>query len=64
MATSSITRNFVITGQKQAQMFVDAIEYSASNRPVQITVSAKELTDKNDIIKVMKKRKKMNATQR
>ena len=33
MATSSITKNFVISGQKQVEMFVDAIESSANNRP-------------------------------
>lgn len=64
MATSSITKNFVITGQKQAQMFIDAIEYSASNRPARISVEAKELKDKNDIIKLMKKRKTGNVTKR
>ncbi len=26
MATSSITKNFVISGQKQVEMFADAIE--------------------------------------
>ena len=26
MATSSITKNFIISGQKQVEMFVDAIE--------------------------------------
>ena len=28
MATSSIKKNFVISGQKQVEMFVDAIEAS------------------------------------
>ena len=31
MATSSITKNFVISGQKQVEMFADAIEASANN---------------------------------
>ena len=43
MATSSITKNFIISGQKQVEMFVDAIENSANNRPVRTPVSA---TDK------------------
>ena len=30
MATSSITKNFVISGQKQVEMFADAIEASAN----------------------------------
>ena len=29
MATSSITKNFVISGKKQVEMFVNAIEESA-----------------------------------
>ena len=35
MATSSITKNFVISGQKQVEMFADAIEASFNffNRP-------------------------------
>lgn len=61
MATSSITKNFVISGKKQVEVFVDAIERSANNRPVRVPVAAKELTDTNDIIKLMKKRKKANV---
>ena len=34
MATSSIAKNFIISGQKQVEMFADAIENSANNRPV------------------------------
>lgn len=61
MATSSITKNFVISGKKQVEVFVDAIERSANNRPVRVPVAAKELTDINDIIKLMEKRKKANV---
>ena len=32
MPTSSITKNFVISGNKQVKMFIDAIE-SSSNEP-------------------------------
>ena len=32
MATSSITKNFVISGKEQVEMFVNAIEESAKNR--------------------------------
>lgn len=56
MATSSITKNFVISGKKQVEKFVDAIEKSEQNRPTKISVSAKELTNTEDIIKLMKKR--------
>ena len=64
MATSSITKNFVISGKKQVEVFVDAIDRSANNRPVRVPVAAKELTDTNDIIKLMEKRKKANVTAR
>lgn len=56
MATSSITKNFVISGKKQVEKFVDAIEKSEQNRPAKISVSSKELTNTEDIIKLMKKR--------
>ena len=61
MATSSITRNFVISGQKQVEMFVDAIEASANNRPTRILVAVRELTDTDDIVKLMEKRKKTDV---
>ena len=40
MATSSITKNFVISGQKQVEMFADAIEASANNPTPPVNVSA------------------------
>ena len=64
MATSSITKSFVISGQKQVEKFVEAIEASANNRPNRISVSARELTDTEDIIKLMEKRKKANVNNR
>ena len=41
MATSSIKKNFVISGQKQVEMFADAIEASSKNRPVRTPVAAR-----------------------
>ena len=41
MATSSITKNFVISGEKQVEMFADAIEASAKDRLVRIPVAAR-----------------------
>lgn len=64
MATSSITKSFVISGQKQVEKFVEAIEASANNRPSRISVAARELTDTEDIIKLMEKRKKASAGNR
>ena len=61
MATSSITKNFVISGQKQEEMFVDAIEASANNRPIRIPVAARELTEEAELIEFMEKRGKANV---
>ncbi len=41
MATSSITKNFVISGKEQVEMFVNAIEESAKNRPVRNHVASR-----------------------
>lgn len=58
MATSSITKNFVVSGKEQVERFADAIEASAQNRPVRIPVSATFLTDPNDIREFMRRVKK------
>ena len=57
MATSSITRNFIISGKEQVEMFADAIEASANDRPVRVPVAATFLTDPEEIKKLMAKRK-------
>ncbi len=64
MATSSVTKSFVISGQNQVKKFVEAIEASANNRPNRTSVVARELTDTEDIIKLMEKRKKASVTSR
>ena len=58
MATSSITKNFVISGREQVEMFVDAIEESAKNRPVHTPVAASEITDESELVEFMRMRKK------
>ena len=60
MATSSITKNFVISGKEQVEMFVNAIEESAKNRPVHIPVAASEITDDAELLEFMRMRKKAN----
>ena len=52
MATSSITKNFVISGQRQVEMFADAIEASANDQTPSIKVNATFLTDPKDIAKL------------
>ena len=62
MATSSITKNFVISGTEQVEMFANAIEESAKDRPDRIHVSARQLKGKNDLMFLRKKREKTNES--
>ena len=55
MATSSITKNFVISGKEQVEMFVNAIEESAKNRPVRTPVAASEITDEAELVEFMER---------
>lgn len=64
MATSSITKNFIISGQKQVELFVDAIEKSANNRPVRTPISVSQIKGETELRKFMEKRKKMDVGQR
>lgn len=56
MATSSITKNFVISGKEQIENFVDAIEESANNRPTHTPISVKFIKGENELREVMKLR--------
>lgn len=58
MAVSSVTKNFVISGQRQVEMFADAIEASANDSTPPIQVSAIFLSNPKDIAKFMEKRRK------
>ena len=62
MATSSITKNFIISGQKQVEMFADAIEASANDRTPRVPINVTYLQGADDILKFMERRKKANAT--
>ena len=66
MATSSITKNFIISGQEQVEMFVDALEASANDKTPRIQINVRELTDKNEIAELLRRRKRnrANATNR
>lgn len=61
MATSSITKNFVISGQKQVEMFADAIEASANDRTPRVPINVTYLHGTDEIVKFMEKRKKTDA---
>ncbi len=61
MATSSITKNFVISGEKQVEMFADAIEASAKDRLVCIPVAARFVKGEAELIEFMEEREKANG---
>ncbi len=61
MANSSITKNFVISGQRQVEMFADAIEASANDQTPSIKVVTTFLTDPKRYSEIYVKRKKANA---
>ena len=64
MATSSITKNFVISGKEQVEMFVNAIEESAKNRPVRTPVAARFVRDEAELIEFLEKKEKADADRR
>ena len=62
MATSSITKSFVITGREQVVMFANAIEasYQESLTRTENDVKYRELKDPVEINNFMKKWKEQN----
>ena len=62
MATSSITKNFVISGKRQVEMFADAIEASANDKTPRVPINVTYLQGADDIMKFMEKRNKTNGT--
>lgn len=65
MATSSITKNFVIEGKEQAEMFANAIEEayqdSLKRKPEKMDFKVTYLTGPELIREFMKKREKTNG---
>lgn len=61
MATSSITKNFIISSEKQVEMFADAVEASANDRTPRVPINVTYLQGTDEILKFMEKRKKTNA---
>ena len=61
MATSSITKNFIISSEKQVEMFADAGEASANDRTPRVPINVTYLQGTDEILKFMEKRKKTNA---
>lgn len=64
MATSSITKNFVISGQKQVEKVAEAIESLANDRTPRVLINVTYLQGTDAIVKFMQKRKKKDDSQR
>ncbi len=60
LATSSITKNFIISGKEQVEMFVNAIEDSAKNRPIRTPVAARQIKGEEELREFMKEWEKAN----
>ena len=58
LATSSITKNFIISGKEQVEMFVNAIEESAKNRPVRTPVNVEFIETEDELREFMRFREK------
>ena len=64
MATSSITKNFIVSGEKQVELFADAIEESYQESLYRVPASDMRITHlrgSDEVKRFMKKRKKANA---
>lgn len=64
MATSSITKNFVVSGQRQVEKFANAIEESyqeSLHRAQTLDLRITHLHGAEEVRKFMAKRKKTNA---
>ena len=61
MATSSITKNFVVSGEGQIEKFANAIEESATSMTHASQVAVTQLKGSREIKQFLAKRKKTNA---
>lgn len=61
MATSSITHNFVISNTESVKRFIEAIEEAEHDRTPKQILPGRQLTDSNEILALMAKRKKTNV---
>jgi hypothetical protein len=61
MATSSITHNFVISNPESIERFVAAIDEAEHDRKPKRVLQGRQLTDSNEILALMAKRKQNNV---
>jgi len=61
MATSSITHNFVISNPNSVKLFIAAIDEADRDRTPKQTLPGRQLTNPQEILSLMSKRKKTNS---
>ena len=61
MATSSITHNFVVSNPKSVKRFVAAIDEADRDRTPKQTLPGRQLTNPQEILALMSKRKKKHV---
>ena len=61
MASSSITHNFVISNPDSVKRFVEAIDESDHDRTPKQTLPGRQLTNPQEILALMAKRKKKHV---
>lgn len=60
MATSSIKKNFVISGKEEVEAFADAVEAAANDiRPI-AQISARKISDSKELNELMRRWRKAN----
>ena len=60
-ATSSITHNFVISNPNSVKLFIAAIDEADRDRTPKQTLPGRQLTNPQEILSLMSKRKKTNS---
>lgn len=58
MTASSVTHNFVISEPESVKRFVEAIDEADRDRTPEQTLPGRQLTDPQEILALMEKRKK------
>lgn len=64
MATSSITHNFVVSKPNSVKRFVAAIDEADRDRTPKSTLPGRQLTNPQEILALMAKRKKLFSSKR
>lgn len=63
MATSSITHNFVISGEERVQRFIDALDEADKDREPKRSPVSRQLRDSREIAELMARWRENNAKQ-